>query len=304
MKKLPDFSNTKIFIDLFRKMNTNYSETLDEVEWEKVSIERQIRLKGEAEIVSSDDFIQFLEIDGVFRINGSPVLLYIRDQGRGVENIDSYTNENYKPEYRYHLMCCRTVHNIIFRQQRDRYVYKDYLYEEKPKFKVNISDGQRNKELSNVKLQVCQNCIKETAITDLQSMNKNMKQDFLQNFTPKDFCRENKNSYVKSIVGSSYLRKEIDMYPKNWNKISLNYKKSTSYKCENCNADLSQYKKYLHVHHMGRKDQNEDKYLKSLCIECHSNVNQSHYFMRSHSQYRVFMKDIKPKLALSNLKIN
>ncbi|MDA8559074.1 hypothetical protein N9K87_04560 [Flavobacteriaceae bacterium] len=300
MKKLPDFSQTKIFTDLFRKMNTNYSETLVKVEWEKVSIERQIKLKGEAEIVSSDDFIQFLEIDGVFRINGSPVLLYIRDQGRGVENIDSYTNENYKSEYRYHLMCCRTVHNIIFRQKRDRYVYKDYLFEEEPKFKVNVLEGVRKKELNNVKLQVCQNCINETAITDLKSMNGNMKQDFLQNFTPKDFCRDNKNSYVKSIVGSSYMRKEIDMYPKNWNKISSNYKKSTRYKCENCNIDLSQYKRYLHVHHTGRKDQNEDKYLESLCIECHANVNQSHYFMRSKSHYRVFVRDIKPKLALSN----
>lgn len=296
MKKLPDFSQSKIFTDLFRKMNTKYSETLDKVEWENYSIEKQILLKGEAEIVSSEDFIQFLEIDGVFRINGKPVLLYIRDQSRYIENIDSYTNENYESEYKYHLMCCRTVHNIIFRQKRDRYVYKDYLFEEKPKFKVNIIEDRRSKELDNVKLKVCQNCINESGIANLKSMNWTMKQNFIQNFTPKEFCRDHKNSYVKSVVGSSYMRKEIDMYPKNWHKISSNYKKTTSYKCENCNIDLSQYKKYLHVHHTGRKDQNEDKYLKSLCVDCHANVNQSHYFIRSQRQYRVFINDIKPRL--------
>lgn len=295
MKKLPDFSESKIFKDLFKKMNTKYSKNIDEISWDNLSIEKQILIKGEAEIISPEDFIKFLDIDGVFRINGKPVLLYIRDQSRNIEHVHDYNNESYKSEYRYHLMCCRTVHNIIFKQKRDRYVYKDYLFEETPKFKVNITDGQKHKELNNVKLQVCQNCIKEARIENLYSLSPAMKQVFLRNFTPRDFCKDHKNSYVKSIVGSSYMRKEIDMYPNDWNKISSNYKKSKNYKCENCKIDLSDYKKYLHVHHIGRKDQNEDQNLKSLCIECHANVNQTHYFMRQSHHYKIFKNTIKPK---------
>ena len=84
-------------------------------------------MKGEAEIVSSEDLFVF-EIDGVFRINGKPVLLYIRDQSRYIENIDSYTNENYESEYKYHLMCCRTVHNIISdKKEIDMFIKTIYL---------------------------------------------------------------------------------------------------------------------------------------------------------------------------------
>jgi len=299
MKRLPDFSESKIFTDLFRKMNTKYSDKIGEISWENLSIEKQILLKGEAEIISSQDFIKFLDIDGVFRINGNPVLLYIRDQSRNIENVNSYNNENYLSEYRYHLMCCRTVHNIIFEQKRDRYVYKDYLFEETPKFKVNITDGSKHKELNNVRLQVCQNCINETSIKDLRSLPWNMKKEFLQNFTPREFCKEHKNGYVKSMVGSNYMRKEIDMYPNDWPQISSNYKKSKNYKCENCQIDLSKYKKYLHVHHEGRRDQNEDRRLKSLCIECHSNVNQSHNFMKYSPHYKIFQKAIKPSISQS-----
>ena len=74
MKKLPDFSESKIFKDLFRKMDTKYSKKINEISWDNLSIEKQILLKGEAEIISSKDFIKFLDIDGVFRINGKPVL--------------------------------------------------------------------------------------------------------------------------------------------------------------------------------------------------------------------------------------
>lgn len=46
MKRLPDFSESKIFKDLFRKMNTKYSEKIGEISWENLSIEKQILLKG------------------------------------------------------------------------------------------------------------------------------------------------------------------------------------------------------------------------------------------------------------------
>ena len=296
MINLPKFSNQEKFKTLFKLMNTEYSESLKGVQWEKLSIEKQILLKGESENISSKDLIKFLEIDGLFRINGKPVLLYIRDQSKNIKNLNHYTNSNFVSDYRYHLMCCTTVYDIIVKQKRDRYVYKDYLFEESPKFRVNITDGKKYKELSNVKLQVCQNCINESGIKNLTYLDKSVKQKFLDNFSPKEFCKEHKKSYLKSIVGSSYLRKEIDVYPNEWDKIASDYKNKMNYKCENCHSDLSEFKKYLHVHHMGRKDQNEEKFLKALCVYCHAAVNNTHSFMKSNPQYDVFMKFIKPNL--------
>ncbi|MDA9241104.1 hypothetical protein N9O97_01555 [Flavobacteriaceae bacterium] len=297
MKKLPDFRLRDDFKSLFKQMNVEYSDQLKDVNWEELTIEKQILLKGEADKITSDDLVKFLDIDGVFRVNGKPVLLYIRDQSRNIKNIHLYNNENFESSYRYHLMCCRTVYGIIVKEKRDRYVYKDYLFEENPKFKVNITEGKKYKTLDNVKLQVCQNCIKETNIINWNSMSWPSKKEYLDTFSPKEFCKYHKNNYLKSMVGSSYMRTEIDLYPKNWKSISDKYKFSKNYKCESCNIDLSNHKKYLHVHHMRRRDQNDDNFLQALCIECHGLIGRSSHSFIQHSPQHIFFKNkIKPKV--------
>ena len=47
MKKLPDFSLRDDFKSLFKQMNVEYSDQLKDVDWEELTIEKQILLKGE-----------------------------------------------------------------------------------------------------------------------------------------------------------------------------------------------------------------------------------------------------------------
>ena len=65
MKKLPDFSLRDDFESLFKQMNVEYSDQLKDVKWEELTIEKQILLKGEADKITSDDLVKFLDIDGV-----------------------------------------------------------------------------------------------------------------------------------------------------------------------------------------------------------------------------------------------
>jgi hypothetical protein len=62
-----------------------------------------------------------------------------------------------------------------------------------------------------------------------------------------------------------------DDYPKNWNEISLSYKNSVGWCCENCHAVLAEHHHLLNVHHRnGVKADVDVTNLQALCKICHS----------------------------------
>ncbi len=61
------------------------------------------------------------------------------------------------------------------------------------------------------------------------------------------------------------------LYTRDWEMISLQYRESQAFTCESCQADLTDHKGLLHVHHMDEnKGNNDPENLEALCIVCHN----------------------------------
>lgn len=66
-----------------------------------------------------------------------------------------------------------------------------------------------------------------------------------------------------------YLEAQGD-YTADWWDISLSYRESRNFQCENCSASFVDHKHLLHVHHMDHdKANNHSSNLIALCLLCH-----------------------------------
>ena len=78
--KLPVFHKSKLYKDLFVKMDTEYTKTQNNT-WTNIEDNLLDKLLNEGEIeISSEEINNYLEDDGYFRVQGKTVILYIRDQ--------------------------------------------------------------------------------------------------------------------------------------------------------------------------------------------------------------------------------
>jgi|ERR1017187_6217221 hypothetical protein len=61
-----------------------------------------------------------------------------------------------------------------------------------------------------------------------------------------------------------------EMYTKDWEYVSYQFRESKAFICESCGVDLSKHKGLLHVHHMDQNRENNDpRNLIALCVLCH-----------------------------------
>ena len=134
MKSLPLFNEKKEFVELFKKMETEYS-VLKSSKWNKLNVDLfgELMSKGEVEI-SDENLTKLKDKDDFFRINGKTVLIYIRDQYPKF----SKTGDGYK----YHLMGCSTINTALNSNRKSRYVAKNTNFKnsESPQFLINIID--------------------------------------------------------------------------------------------------------------------------------------------------------------------
>ena len=64
------------------------------------------------------------------------------------------------------------------------------------------------------------------------------------------------------------IPKRFDYKADWWQRLSYWYRDQKGWQCEECNISL--YKHYLHTHHIYGTQWNKPRYLKALCIGCHS----------------------------------
>jgi hypothetical protein len=70
-----------------------------------------------------------------------------------------------------------------------------------------------------------------------------------------------------------YLEAQGD-YTADWWDISLSYRESRKFLCENCSANFVDHKRLLHVHHMDHdRANNHLSNLMALCVLCHADCH-------------------------------
>ncbi len=138
------------------------------------------------------------------------------------------------------------------------------------KFKVNLIHGNSWVEKDkDVVLKVCMNCL--TTLNYKGYRFSNNKYQIHNTFKIDEFFQQYKNQDLNRPRHTN-ITAPINNYTNDWPEISEKLKRKHHYICEKCSKDLSQDKKFLHVHHIdGIRSNNNDYNLKVLCIGCHAN---------------------------------
>lgn len=222
--------------------------------------------KGEVDIPFSEIKIN---LDDTLELFGKKILVYIRDQRGG-----------YYSQYKFHISNCSTLKDAQKNNKYDKYVASVNTTNI---FNVNIIHGNSIEKNKEVKMSVCKNCLSKLNFNNYKT-DYGKKNEIFKNFELEDFFNQYQN---QSIVKPKYnsVTAPLNNYTSDFKDIADNLKKSKNYCCEVCNINLSESKKFLHVHHLdGMKNNNKSDNLKVLCIGCHSK-EPAHSHMKNLPDY-------------------
>ena len=231
--------------DIFRILKTE-----KKTDWKLKSVEiKNIAQKlRDGNSISSKELIElkssFKSTEPFADKRGKPFVLYIEDRSfrRFVRRF--VKNSGYK----FHFKWCRTLEQMESWGRKSRYKEKRDI--NNPLF----PSANGNSE----KLDVCINC--------LNSFNFSTNRPTVEKFNLIEFFQEYGLQNLERATHQNHEHK----YPRNWAKISREYKDSMDWKCEECKKSLLGNKKLLHTHHInGVKDDVRYENLKALCIDCH-----------------------------------
>lgn len=268
--KLINFLDFKPFKDIMEKMKINKDEKID-IERikiiEKVRIWKQLSsLSGldidiNETVASENGFIKYNEFD--------KLVAYIRDQ--------KYFGKKFSLRKFHIAYNCKTLSDS--RKSRDASKYK-IVQNKSPEFTINIlSEDAKTVIEANVikKLEVCTNCLKALNYKNFLNVSKSEQDKIKNEFSFEEFLGtefDKNEELIKSYNLDDIENDRLRLYPKNWEEISYNYRKSKNWICEECRKDCSKNKKELETHHIDHNPSNcSFSNLKALCKTCHAKIH-------------------------------
>lgn len=282
--KLPDFFNFEPLNRLRKQMG------IPDNEFSSLGIAiRQSQLSsGELSLLSSGEGIDvsFEDLtvlaDGTLAYKDSRVLLYIRDVHVHGDKRNS--------EPRYHLSHCVTLHDMTQRGRFERYVIATEVTGE---FKLNVITGGKPKS-ERRKLKVCQNCLSGLSFDGFSlQMTSRVRREIVGNFTPATFFARYPQSLHGMRPSHNADNAPLNNYTADWPSISEGVRRRAGWKCSSCRCDLSdkRLKQYLEVHHIdGRRQNNDFRNLRVLCVACHAE-QPMHGHMKASPRYKTFLQE-------------
>lgn len=255
MKLINFLQDTKLN-NLREKMGAQLTQWEGSSDWDffdPLGFREALREKGEVDIPFSEINISS---DGTLELFGQKILVYIRDQ-----------RFSHDLEYKFHIANCSTLIDAQRNQKYDRYVASINV---NGKFKVNLIHGyswvEKDRE---VKLNVCKNCLTTLNYKGYRQ-SYGVRHLIYNSFNIEEFFQLYKKQSIKKPKFTN-ITAPINNYTKDFDTIASELKSKKRYTCEGCQKDLSQDKKFLHVHHIdGVKSNNSINNLKVFCIGCHA----------------------------------
>ena len=270
--KLPDFLKFTPFNEIRTQMGANQLGDFSlDLNWDDISLEEVAQLQDEGIEVELGDII-FLK-DSTIVFKNRRVLLYIRDWKLN------------KSSPKFHIFHCSTLEEMTNSGKFKRYVVSTRT---DGVFLVNfINSGTEVLEKKEENLDVCKNCLSSLNYNDYREN----KDEAFRTFDLNEFFARFSCSPIRVTPLETEKTAPINVYAKDWNKISTKYKKSTQWKCEKCGSDCSGNKsKFLHCHHKnGMTYDNRPSNIEVLCILCHSK-QPKHGHMKEFPHYKEYLK--------------
>ena len=253
--KLPNFREHAGLNRLRRAMGAEYVEQkVVGVEWDPFDKNKIIaQIIGGNDAVVDPSVIDFGD-DSTIAINGERVLIYIRDVG------------SFGSRPKFHIAYCSTLKGMVAGNRGDRYVVSkrtDGI------FQINVNTGYAGVQTEHVPLNVCKNCLAKLRYKGYRQYGRDWNKIY-HNFKLDEFFemyRETPTTWRPLLNNETA---PPNTYTEDWPEISLQYRESVGWICEQCLISFRVQRQRLHVHHIdGNKANNDSSNLKALCHWCH-----------------------------------
>jgi len=218
---------------------------------------------------------------GLASYQGRQVLLYIKDHNTRVSTALTDGSKGNK----YHVADCSKLEEMRAKGRYDRYVVTNKL---DGQFSITGHEKYTTETIEGITdLKLCQFCLGHLNYKGFKNIKDPAKRKkFVLSFELVDFF-DTYSSYFK-FMPSGIADAKSQGYSKDWAQVSNNIKLTHNYICQQCNLNLSQYKRLLHSHHInGVKHDNSTHNLTPLCADCHrKQPNHQHMFI-SHKDTKI-----------------
>ncbi len=172
--------------------------------------------------------------EGLLSVRGRQVVLYIPDQGSGIDNVLSAPEKGRK----FHIADCTTLNEMKKRKRFERYKVTNNMSGE---FEVYGNSKFNGVTEGVAALDVCQNCINMLNYKGAENLSKMDRVKVVKSFDFVEFFTTY-SSLFKRLPKQNI--KEIKKgYSADWDKISSSIRKSVSYSCQHCEVNLSSVKR-------------------------------------------------------------
>jgi hypothetical protein len=263
---------------LRRRMNAPLIEKDWSWRWDGTDRDRLLEQLRSQEGVLLDDDLSGLVInpDLTFTYEGQRVLLYIRDQWYGPDR-----------EYKFHVAGCRTIDRMFSSGRRNRYVVTNNTTSE---FKVVVRQGRSIRFEGTREMRVCKNCLDALNYRGYTRASSSQQRRIYSEFDLGDFFDRYEETTFPTLPDYDEHTAPANVYPPDFSRISMQYRRAQNWRCEQCGLDLRRHKKWLHVHHINhQRNDNRRSNLRALCLRCHAK-QADHERLKNHPEYAEFLR--------------
>lgn len=216
--------------------------------------------------------------DGLFRIEGEPVFLYIHQARNPFATVEEAVVSPEKLR-RFHLSECTTIQEMRAKNRFERFVATNKA--EGP-FRCFLTDeGGRSHEVW-ADLIVCQHCLRRLDWEGFERLAAEAKRMVAKEFTRIAFLEK----YSPSFASLPSRRAETTVrpvYPGDWQEISRRVRAARNFRCEapGCGVDCSSKPGLTDAHHLsGDVTDCRPENLRVLCKLCHAKEHPGWYRVR------------------------
>ncbi|EAQ53527.1 HNH endonuclease signature motif containing protein [Vibrio sp. 10N.222.49.A3] len=248
------------FSALVEGITSSPPKKLVSISFEPVDYSRVLENYQHARVIGEFDK-EVSVYNDLFHYDGHGVIVYIKEH----VDLELVTKDPYTHGKKYHLTNCSTV-QIEKKQNRfGRFVALQYTNELMP---ISDSKGKQAEAM----LCVCKSCMRELKFRPyLLAKGESEKERICREFDLVEFLKKRDCYFPDEYLPIRLAEYSSFSYAGNWREMSISYRASQQYCCEQCRVSLVTRKTLLHTHHIdGVKSNNSVRNLMALCKECHS----------------------------------